>query len=93
MWLPGTGAELFYVRPDGKLVSVPMRDGVPSAPGRVALESVFYTAPNPRTFDISPDGKRFLVIENLAGSVLAQSGIVVVLNWAEALRSRPVAVR
>jgi Tol biopolymer transport system component len=93
MWLPRTGAELFYLRPDGKLVSVPMRDGAPSGPTRVVLSGGFYTAPNPRTFDISPDGKRFLVIENLAESEPGQSGIVVVLNWIDGLGRAPSTVR
>jgi eukaryotic-like serine/threonine-protein kinase len=89
VWLPGTGAELFYVRPDGRLVSVPMRDGAPSGPSRVVLDAGFFTAPNPRTFDISPDGKRLLIIEDASdGGSSAPLGIVVILNWAEELKRR-----
>ena len=88
MWMPGTSSHLFYVGRDGRLVSVPMRDGAPSGP-RVVLEGGFYTAPNPRTFDIAPDGTRFLVIENLGASKEASaSGLVVVLNWANELRRK-----
>jgi Tol biopolymer transport system component len=94
MWHPRTGAELFYMRPDGALVVVPMRDGAPAGTPRVVVDAGFYTAPNPRTFDLSPDGKRFLMIENLtADGDAAPSGIVVVLNWADELRRRRGPVR
>lgn len=87
-WHPRTGSELFYVRPDGKLLAVPMGNGTPSGPARV-VDGGFFIAPNPRSYDISPDGKRLLVIEDLTGTGgAAPSGMVVVLNWVEELRSR-----
>jgi serine/threonine protein kinase/Tol biopolymer transport system component len=91
MWLPRTGSELFYVRPDGRLVSVPMRDGAPSGSARVVVDGGFFMAPNPRTFDISPDGKRFLVIEDIGDQGSSSAGIVVVLNWADDLKRRMAA--
>jgi eukaryotic-like serine/threonine-protein kinase len=90
-WHPRTGNELFYVRPDGKLLAVPMRDGKPSGPARV-VDGGFFVAPNPRSYDISPDGKRLLVIEDMTGvSGVSAQGMVVVLNWAEGLSRRPPA--
>jgi Tol biopolymer transport system component len=82
MWLPQTGSELFYVHPDGRLFAVPMRDGAPAGPAKLTVDGGFYTAPNPRTFDISPDGRRLLMIEDVAGAGwAAPAGIVIVLNW------------
>ena len=52
------------------------------------VDGGFYIAPNPRTYDISPDGKRFLMIENLGTSESAPSGMIVVLNWTDELRRR-----
>ena len=85
-WHPRTNSELFYVRPDGRLVSVPMRDGVPSGPARVEIDGGFFLAPNPRTYDLSPDGKRFLVIEDVTSGQTLPSGMIVVLNWANELK-------
>ena len=82
MWLAQTGSALFYVRPDGRLFAVPMRDGAPAGPAKLTVDGGFHTAPNPRTFDISPDGRRLLMIEDVPGTGwAAPAGIVIVLNW------------
>lgn len=41
-----------------------------------------------RTYDVSPDGRRFLMIKFAAGSeqTAAPTKLVVVLNWAEELK-------
>jgi len=40
-----------------------------------------------RSYDVSPDGQRFLMIKNIEGSdQAAPPSIVVVLNWAEELK-------
>ena len=42
-----------------------------------------------RSYDISPDGKRFLVVESTANEN-ATASITVVLNWVEELKRRAV---
>ena len=86
LWAP-TGTELFYLSPSGAL----MRVGVERGPTWVAgtptklLNEGYFTVPsgNPgRTYDISPDGHRFLMITAGGGSNQAAAPqIVVVQNW------------
>ncbi len=89
LWSPN-GAELFYVAPGGALMAsqVHPRDGAWSADrptkivdGRYATEGVR----DRRSYDVSPDGRRFLMIKQSAGGVTAPQ-IVVVHNWFEELR-------
>jgi hypothetical protein len=86
-WRPD-GKELFYVAPDRQLMTVavsslnPLRLGTPEplfelpvqTPGRAFTES---------PFDVSADGKRFLV-----GRVIRSAGqpLTVVLDWTSALQ-------
>ncbi len=46
----------------------------------------YYTGANGRTYDISPDGQRFLMFK-AAGADQAPS-MVVVLNWLEELKAK-----
>ena len=75
------GRELFYIAPDRSLMSVELRPGSrPSAP-----KALFPTRvpPNPnvyrRSYDVAPDGQRFLINTLLETST--PSAITVVLNW------------
>ncbi|HEX2455531.1 MAG TPA: protein kinase, partial [Vicinamibacterales bacterium] len=67
LWAP-SGQELFYVRPDGALMAVPVdpHGGRWSAgsPAKV-LEGPYVTRSlrDKRTYDMSTDGKRFLVVK------------------------------
>jgi hypothetical protein len=51
-----------------------------------------YTAPNQgRTYDVSPNGQRFVMIKNAtgeAGGDAAPPQINIVLNWFEELKTR-----
>ncbi|HLG56362.1 MAG TPA: protein kinase [Vicinamibacterales bacterium] len=78
-----SGEELFYVAPDGGLLSV----SVSTKPGFVAGEVKRVFADRyimggfgRRNYDVSPDGQRFLVIKE------SGSHIVVVQNWFEELK-------
>jgi serine/threonine protein kinase/Tol biopolymer transport system component len=74
------GKELFYVTGDG-VVAVAIRpDGSFGAPRRLFDRSNFYTSLF-RTYDISPDGKRFLMIRRDPGSVPRQLNVI--LNWSD----------
>ena len=82
------GHELFYVAPSGRLMSV----GVQTAPVLAvgAPEVVFEEGYSPslaetpgRNYDISPDGERFLIIQDSKSA--GSTEFVVVLNWFEEL--------
>ncbi len=87
-WARG-GTELFY-RNFTKMMLVPIRTGTELLPGRPAeLFEGWYqmgdiqSAPN-TNYDVSLDGKRFLMLRDVAGGHL-DSRIQVVFNWHEEL--------
>jgi serine/threonine-protein kinase len=88
------GKELFYVSSDNALMSVPIdarntwTAGTPLrlqiAPGLVSSQSAL--APQGWTYDVSLDGRRFLVLKSAAPEQPEASvRIVVVLNWMREL--------
>jgi serine/threonine-protein kinase len=87
-----TGQELFYVSPAGALMRVGVERGSTWAAGTPTklLNEGYITASGGnvgRTYDISPDGQRFLMIK--AGGGSGQAGapqIVIVQNWLEELK-------
>ena len=92
LWAP-SGQELFYVSPTGAL----MRVGVERASSWAAttptllVKDRYFTIPggNPgRTYDLSSDGQRFLLIKEGGGAdqTAAPPQIIVVLNWTEELK-------
>jgi serine/threonine-protein kinase len=85
------GRELFYLKEDGTLVAVAIdRD----ARGRFSastptplFQGQYFMAQNGRTYDVSPDGSRFLMIKNAASTTDAPPPqLWVVLNWFEELK-------
>jgi Tol biopolymer transport system component len=87
LWAPN-GQELFYVSPAGAL----MRVGVERSPSWATTQPTrlikegYFTAPPAtagRTYDISPDGQRFLLIKP---ETATPPSIVVVQNWFEELK-------
>ena len=90
------GEELFYRGPNGALMGVRVEPGTTwrtAAPTTVLNGQFFGGAMFPgvigqRTYDASPDGKRFLMIKEagVAGPAAAPAGIVVVENWLEELK-------
>jgi serine/threonine-protein kinase len=92
------GRELFFVDANGTLTAVPVSAGVGfevGAPAAVLHESNYlrpYATPgvNSRTYDVSRDGRRFLMIKDVApGTPTRQTTpIVVVVNWTEELKQR-----
>jgi hypothetical protein len=81
----GDGKELFYVTGDA-VVAVAMRpDGSFGSPRKLFDRSNYYLKWG---YDVSPDGKRFLMIRRDEGSVPRQLNVI--LNWSgEADRSAP----
>jgi serine/threonine-protein kinase len=93
LWAPN-GRELFYVGMDGSLMAVPVQTSGAtfSAGNPTQIIQTRYGTPLPdRSYDISPDGKRFLMIKEADDK---STGIVVVQNWLEELkRAVPASAR
>jgi serine/threonine-protein kinase len=89
------GRELFYFDPHGALMVVPIQAGktlIAGSPAKL-LEAKYLAGGGGtpgRTYDVSLDGQRFLMIKDaLADSPTLESArIVVVLNWFEELKAR-----
>ncbi len=83
------GRELFYRAPDGKLMAVPIQPG-PSFTRRnaaVVVDRAYFVGSGGilgRTYDVSPDATRFLMIKDAAAATATQ--LVVVLNFFEELK-------
>jgi Tol biopolymer transport system component len=77
------GKELFYVTGDA-VVAVAIRpDGSFGAPRRLFDRSNFLLNYRFQSYDVSPDGKRFLMIQRDPGSVPRQLNVI--LNWSDEL--------
>ena len=88
-----TGSEIFYIEPGGAMMVVSVRttptfsSGVPT---KVVDAGFFITYPN-RTYDVSRDGRRVLIIKNPQADLTGKStpaSMIVVLNWSEDLKAR-----
>jgi serine/threonine-protein kinase len=82
------GRELFYLAPSGALMSVAITAGATWSAGRPVhlFEGAYYFPQGGamgRTYDVSPDGKRFLMIKSADDS---PRRIVIVQNWLEELK-------
>ncbi|HYL35863.1 MAG TPA: protein kinase [Bryobacteraceae bacterium] len=85
------GKELFYVAPDGKLMAVDVstqpvfKSGVPQALFDTRIYGGGVVNAGAARWDVSPDGKRFLVL-SLVGSEGSEA-MTVVLNWTAMVAS------
>ena len=86
-----SGRELFYVTGTGavRVMSAAIEPGTSfSARTPVAVfEGPYFASNNGRTYDVSPDGQRFLMIKDPTGigASAAPSQFIVVSNWFEEL--------
>ncbi|HET9195673.1 MAG TPA: protein kinase [Vicinamibacterales bacterium] len=83
-------AELFYLSPTGALMRVGVALGpiwAPTAPTRL-FEGRYGVAASQagRTYDIAPDGKRFLMIKPIDSADQTPASLVVVQNWHQDLK-------
>src|SRR5262245_4789521 len=76
--------ELFYLAPDGALMSVPVERG-PTWRARMPIKLVAGPYRTEFSYDVSPDGKRFLMIKE-GSPDQAPPRIEVVQNWFEELK-------
>lgn len=89
VWSP-QGREIFYLA-GSKLMSVPVTRGHGLELGKpVALFDVgqYFFGGVGRNYDVSPDGKRFVMIRQPATQVSLSPPITFILNWIEELRAR-----
>ena len=89
LWAPG-GQELLFVSPSGAVMSARVGRGTSwaaTAPSLLVKDG-YYTSPgNPgRTYDISPDGQRLLMVKPSGGGSAAPASLVVVQHWLEELK-------
>ena len=86
VWSPA-GGELFYLDADRRLMSLPVTTEPTfsiRSPTKL-LDKVPVIFPG-RSYDVSPDGKRFLVLKDAPGASQSIRQLEVVLNWTEDLR-------
>ena len=91
-----SGQELFYVAPNGAIMAVRVeaRGDTWSAgsPAKVVEGPYVTGGGTARTYDVSRDGRRFLMVKQTPSAQAAPPQIVVVQNWLEELK-RLVPVR
>jgi serine/threonine-protein kinase len=84
------GRELFYVSPEGAMMVSRVEAGrtwVATTPVQLFRSDYMFATPaNTRTFDIAPDGKRFLMIKEIATPNPRQASIVVVEHFDQELK-------
>ena len=76
------GRELYYLRPNGLLMAVPVAPGTRLEAGAPA--GLFRMDPPIENYDVAPDGSRFLVTTRVGSA--HQSPLRVILNWPAVLR-------
>jgi serine/threonine-protein kinase len=86
------GREIFYRDFDGGMYAASVKLDPTFEPGPVVrlFANAGYVGSgvtgSDRTYDVTPDGKRFLMIKMESGASATASSIVVVLNWFEELK-------
>ena len=87
LWAP-SGRELFYGSLEGSLMAVPVQSGGNLLVGNpeIIIEQPYVGGQrDPREYDISPDGKRFLMIKETDDSTSPRE-LILVQNWFEELK-------
>ena len=97
LWAPNS-QELFFVAPDGAIMSVRVdpRGGALNADSPVKVFEGQYATGSPatgRNYDVSRDGKRFLMVKPVAASQAAAPQIQIVQHWNEELKRLVPATR
>jgi len=85
------GKELFYIAPDGKLMAVDVKTGLKFESGipHALFDSQMWGPAAVAVFryDVTPDGRRFLVnTTRQAEAAAAPEAITVVTNWMTGLK-------
>jgi hypothetical protein len=89
-----SGRELFYRDAAGALTTVSIQTTPAFSAGNPTklFDTRYHSALNMRSYDVAPDGRRFLMIKDVPAasqqSDVRPASIVVVLNWVEELKAR-----
>ena len=87
-----SGQELFYLDADNAVTAVSVHTTPTFVAGTPAklFNGPYFSDPRTRSYDVSPDGQRFLMIKDAAtgGQASTPASIVVVVNWVEELKAR-----
>ena len=91
LWSP-TGREIFFRAASGEMMAVPVTT-TPSfaaqAPHALFNAADYARAPSYRGYDVTPDGRRFVMLRPIADSVVAAANrVVLVDNWFRELKAR-----
>jgi dipeptidyl aminopeptidase/acylaminoacyl peptidase len=92
LWSPD-GRELFY-RVGDQVLAVTVRLGstVEAGPAQALFRGAYFGYPGVAgNYDISPDGQRFVMIQDTPGASLDQLNVV--LNWGEELKQRALGAK
>jgi serine/threonine-protein kinase len=83
-----SGTELFYLDGAGAMTRVPIQTAPTFSAGTPTklFDTRYYAGDTGRTYDVSSDGQRFLMIK-ATGADQAPT-MVVVLNWLEELKAK-----
>ena len=83
------GRELFYAEQSGRIMTVAVRpDGSFGTPQELFDWPTISIPGFGRTFDVTPDGKRFLMVKEADEAQAGASDINIVVNWIEELKQR-----
>jgi Tol biopolymer transport system component len=88
MWARN-GRELFYLNGKGEMTTLAVEPGPGFSVGQAKVlfsASPFVIGNNAGVYDVSPDGRRFVMVRPATGA--GESELVVVQNWFEELRAR-----
>jgi len=96
-----SGRELFFLSAANRMVAVPVQAESSTARGSFAFgkpqplfdASSYTLGPAYRPFDISADGKRFLMLKPVGSGGAARPSIVVVSHWFDEVKARMPAPR
>jgi Tol biopolymer transport system component len=83
------GRELFYLNGKGEMATLALAPGPGFSVGQPKVlfsASPFVLGDNVGVYDVSPDGRRFVMVRPATGA--GESELVVVQNWFEELRGR-----
>ena len=90
VWNPN-GREIFY-RAGNKIMAadIPAQSSFSAGRPRAVVELTWDPGPNsfPSTYDVSPDGQRFLLVKPPVGRASGLTQINMVLNWFEELKQK-----
>lgn len=91
LWSP-SGREIFFRAPSGEMMAVPVTTTpafTAEAPRALFPAADYAHSPSYRAYDVTPDGRRFVMLRRIADSVAAAPNqVVVVDNWFKELKAK-----